>query len=162
MLESTRLSLEGWCHETNGRPTRRVIDASTRAPLGIVRSVSLRRSWLAPLQSYRLEVLETEDEAQLMTVVRTWGLFRLWDLYDAEDNRIGSIYPPVLLDREGLRRGYLELPRNKILGVSGATLADFDVDGQRLELRFAAGLDDDPYLRMLLLGGVLTLQLPPR
>lgn len=167
MLESASLLLMPWTFERAefiswSRPIR---EAGSGARLGVIRCSSRRRSWLAWFQSYRLEVLETEDEALLMTLVRSWGILRLWDLYDAEESRVGSIYPPVLLDREGQRQGYIQIRtqhQGDIIGLAAERLADFEIDRtQGLHLRFAEGLDANPYLRMLILGSVLTLQPPP-
>lgn len=168
MLESASLLLLPWTLEAGipetGACTRGVLDGTTAAPLGLVRSAGLSRSWLTWLWPYRLEVFETEDAALLLTLTRTWGLLRMWDLYDADGNRVGSIYPPVLLDAEGLRRGYLHLreQRGEFLGLAAQRLADFEIDATAaLHLHFAADLEPNPFLRMLLLGAALTLQPPP-
>jgi hypothetical protein len=167
MLESASLLLLPWTFDRAEQVSwvRSIRDGATEAPLGVVRCAAKRRSWLAWFQSYRLDVLETEDEALLLTLVRSWGLLRLWDLYDAEENRIGSIYPPVLLDRDGVRRGYIQVASShqaEVIGVDAARLADMDIDAtQGLRLRFAPELEANPFLRMLLLGSALTLQPPP-
>jgi hypothetical protein len=163
MLENSSLLLLPWtrAHE---QWCRGVHDAADATPLGLVRWFGSKRSWLSWFPAYRLEFLETEDEALLMSLVRSWGFLRLWDLYDAEENRVGSIYPPVLLDAAGQRRGYLRLDnadRGEILDVGGKRLADFE-GTQKLRISFAAGLEANPFLRMLLLAAVLTAQPVPR
>jgi hypothetical protein len=168
MLESASLVLLPWALEQGtagpGAWSRHVL--ADGVPGGLIRCTERRRGWLGWFPSYRLEVLETEDEALLLTLVRSRSLFRLWDLYDAEENRIGSIYPPVLLDSEGQRRGYLQVEnghQGQLLGLSGRPLAEFKLDATKaLHLHFTAEADFNPYMRMLLLGGALTLQPPPQ
>jgi hypothetical protein len=165
MLESARLLLLPWSRSAEAGFARPIVDPATQAPRGRVRCLGRRGSWLAWFKAYRLEVLETEDDSLLFTLVRPWGLLRIWDVYDADDTRVGSFYPPVLLDAEGQRRGYLQAEHGRqgaILGVAGQRLADFEIDtSQSLVVNFAANLDANPFLRMLILGSVLTLQPPP-
>lgn len=167
MLESSSLLLSSWTPDVaSGLWQRVVADGTNGAALGQVRyREPVRRSWFAWLRAYRLEVLETEDAALLCTVVRSWGLLRLWDVYDAEERRVGSLYPPSLLDGEGFRCGRTRLADSRcgdVLSPSGGRLAEFVIDAAgALRLRFAPEPRPDPFLRMLLLADALTLQLPP-
>jgi hypothetical protein len=100
-----------------------------------------------------------------MTLIRPWGLSRLWDVWDAEDRRVGTIYPPILLDGDGGRRGYLDAGdrmHGKILNPAAHVLAEFERRNDQVTvLRFAADLGPNPFLRMLLLGGVIVQEPQP-
>lgn len=166
MLESSCLLFSPWTPDADGLWRRVVADGETAGALGQVRyREPARRSWFAWLRACRLEVLETEDAALLCSSVRSWGLLQLWDVYDAEDRRVGSIYPPSLLDGEGLRCGYTRLDDEQsgaVISPTGSLLAEFAVAAEGvLRLRFAPDLRPDPFLRMLLLADALSLQLPP-
>src|SRR5690242_11430614 len=108
MLEHSCLHVAPWT------PTRadafqswiRPISASPSTPLGFVRlEGAFRTAWFSWLRSVHLDVYETEDASHLMRLIRSWGVLQLWDVYDAEERRVGSIYPPSLVDAEGERRG---------------------------------------------------------
>src|SRR5687767_13207258 len=110
MLEYAGLCFLPWVEEAErGTWVRSVLDAAGRTPLGVVRGTLTARTWYSWFPACRLEVLETSDEALLLSLLRARGIVRVWDFYDADDNRIGSFYPPVLLDRDGVRQGYLEM-----------------------------------------------------
>jgi hypothetical protein len=167
MLEAPTLLIHPWQPDNSGPHawTRRITDGSASVGLGRVHWLGPgARSWFAWLRGQRMEVLETDDAALLMTLVRPWGLSRLWDVYDAEERRVGAIAAPVLLDSEGGRRGYLDRPERdcgRILDPTSQLLAEYAArPDQVVQLRFAAR-DMNPFLRMLLLGCVLVQQASP-
>jgi hypothetical protein len=100
-----------------------------------------------------------------MTLIRPWGLSRLWDIWDAEERRVGCVYPPILLDGDGGRRGYINVEdgmHGKILNPAARVLAEFERRSDEVTvLRFAADLEQNPFLRMLLLGGVIVQEAQP-
>ncbi len=168
MLEASSLLIHPW--QPDGADvrgwSRSIADGATWAILGRVRWLGPpERSWFDWLRGQRLEVVETEDAALLMTVVRPWGLGRLWDLYDAEERRVGTIAYPVLLDGEGGRRAYVDRQAptvGRILGPASQPLAEFTRRPDEVtQLRFAADLEANPFLRMLLVGCVLTQESAP-
>jgi hypothetical protein len=165
MLEASTLLVHPWL--TNGsRCARAVADGTTSATLGRVRWVGPpAQAWFRWLRGHRLEVLETEDAALLMTVERPWGLTDRWDVCDADDRRIGTICPPVLLDNEGGRRAYLDRQDSqcgKVLDPSGRELAGYERRSDRgTFVHFASDLEPNPFLRMLVLGAVLVQEPPP-
>jgi hypothetical protein len=170
MLEHPSLFLRPWAPEpSDANPAgwrRNIDDGRTGAPLGAVRwSGRVDSPWVAWFRSQRLEVFETDDDSLLLVVVQPWGLLRLWDVYDADEQRVGSVYPPVLLDGEGLRRGYLRRDGDHgqiLAATSGGTLAEFDARGHDgLRVTFADEDEPNPFLRMLLLAGLLTIQFLP-
>jgi hypothetical protein len=165
MLETASLLIHPWQLESTGW-ARRVANGTNGAVLGQARWLGLpKRAWYDWLRGQRIDVLETEDAALLMTVVRSWGFARTWDLYDAEERRVGAIAAPVLIDSEGGRRAYLDghPDRGTFLSPLSRLLAEYEVrSGDGTRLRFAADLEPNPFLRMLLLAGVLTQEVPPR
>jgi hypothetical protein len=168
MLEASSLLIHPW-HIGNG-PTagwaRLVLDGTTSAAVGRIRWTGPPDdAWFAWLRGHKLEVLETEDAALLMTLVRPWGLSRQWDVQDAEERRVGTLYPPVLLDSEGGRRACVESvdpTHGKVLNPSACVLAEYErMPNQSTLLRFAADLEANPFLRMLIVGGVIVQEQPP-
>src|SRR4051794_16398633 len=85
MLERAVLLLLPWLLDATNPAQqvwlRQVLDGATAEPLGLVRWACKRRAWLAWFRPYRLEVLETEDAALLLTLVRSWSWLKLWDVY---------------------------------------------------------------------------------
>jgi hypothetical protein len=166
MLEIASLLIHPWQYTGAVGWSRRVVEAATGAPVGRVRWLGPpERSWFDWLRGQRLEVDETEDAALLMTLVRSWGLSRLWDVYDAEERRIGTIASPVLLDSDGGRRAYLDRAdrwHGRMLSPESRVVAEYAQHGHAAtHLRFAGDLEANPFLRMLLLGCVLIDDVPP-
>jgi hypothetical protein len=168
MLEASSLLIHPW-HIGNG-PTdgwaRLVLDGTTSASVGRIRWIGpADGGWFAWLRGRRLEVLETDDAALLMTLIQLWGLSRHWDVRDAEERRVGTFYPPVLLDSEGGRRAYVESVdpmQGKVLSPSACVLAEYErMPNQTTVLRFAADLEANPFLRMLIVAGVIVQEQPP-
>lgn len=169
MLEHSCLHVTSWTRDTRTGSTsvwlRRICDKGAH-PLGFVRFAGEpRRSWFSWLRGARLDVYETEDESHLLTLIRPWGILRPWQVYDAEDRRVGSIYLPSLLDTDGHRRALLDAtdrdhgiirdPQDRVLASFHSTPAT------ELEVIFQPELDANPFLRMLLLGGILLLEGAP-
>lgn len=166
MLEIASLLIHAWQYTDADGWNRTVVDGTTAALLGRVRWLGPpERSWFDWLRGQHMEVLETEDAALLMTLVRSWGLTRFWDIYDAEERRIGTIAPPVLLDSEGGRRAYLDRAdrdHGRMLNSASRVLAEYARQGvAATAVRFAPELEPNPFLRMLLLGCVLVEEVPP-
>jgi hypothetical protein len=166
MLEALSLVIHPWQAGDGQAPVRPIIDGATRARLGMVRWLGRKeRSWFEWLRGQRLEVLETDDGALLLTVVRPWGLAPRWEVYDAEERLVGMITYPALMDSERGRRGTFirQGPGcGRIVGPDAQPLAEYAVGHDRATLlRFAPRLEPNPFLRMLLLGGVLAREEAP-
>ena len=169
MLERTSLLLSAWTPAPRDAPggwSRTVHDAAAGSYLGRVRPASPQGwSWITWFRPLRLEALETDDDALLCTLIRSWGLVRSWELFDAEERRVGSLYPPMLLDSEGYRRGYTQFETPTLghfIAPSGPRLARFEItEAHTLRLDFAADLEPNPFLRMLLFSAAATLQPTP-
>ncbi len=169
MLEESRLHVSGWNLATtlDGAWIRTIYHPLGRQ-LGFVRFAGTARpAWFSWLRGLRLDVYETDDASHLMTLLRPWGMFRMWDVYDADEQCIGSIYPPSLVDSDGERRGYLDLRDGgdgSILDQSRQVIATFRAANlTTLEVTFTADPEGNPFLRMLLLAGILVQDpSPPR
>ena len=169
MLEASDLLFNNWRRDAENQFawTRAVVDAVTAAPLGTVRTRGRSEGWwLARFRGERLEVVESEDSALLMTLIKPWVWSRGWEIDDAEERRVGTITGPLLLDAEGGQRGLVDdtgPARGRILGPEGHTLAEYErCPDQATLLQFAEDLEANPFLRMLLVSCVLAKEPPPR
>jgi hypothetical protein len=110
----------------------------------------------------RIHVFESEDESLLMTLARPWAVSRAWDVLDAEERLVGRLFRDVLCDGYGnvlatMARDGLDWQWR---GEQGVVLGAWhDLPGQGCYFHFEAALEQNPFLRMTLLAGVLAL--PP-
>jgi hypothetical protein len=161
MLESSSLLILPWHDDpSRGGWIRLIADGATTTALGLVCArAPAAASWLSWLRGQRLEVLEGDDAALLMMLIRPWGLSRAWQVQDAEERAVGTVHPLQLVDSEGGRRGIVDRQDSKhgrILGAESQALAHYEVKPDHAAvLRFAADLEPNPFLRMLLLAGVV-------
>src|SRR5215475_13614741 len=101
MLEHASFYIHGWARsvQADGAEswTRSITHSDGRA-LGFARFQRLAAdSWLFWLRKIRLDVFETEDASHLLSLIRSWTMRSIWDLYDAEERHIGWIYPTSLV-----------------------------------------------------------------
>lgn len=149
--------LSGW--------TRRIDAEKTGAELGYARKLpSLSIFNLGPSC---LEVCETEDAALLMSLEQGWFSFGRWRVLDAERSQIGSIVGPHLLDEQGSCFAAVSnesAAARYIRRNDDAILVRLEtVDDGALIVRFAEDLEENPFLRMVLLGAcILQRPIPPR
>src|SRR5262245_54242962 len=144
---------------------RRIVAEKTGLELGCVRKLpSLSIFNLGPS---RLDVCETEDAALLMLLEQGWFSFGRWRVLDAEGLQVGSVIGPHLLDEQG---SYFAAVSSKSPTAKGirrkddAVLSQLEIakDGT-LIVHFAADLEANPFLRMVLLGACILQQpCPPR
>jgi hypothetical protein len=169
MLEHQVLALSPWTavldRAGGWQRERRVSDGLSGEALGVIRASYQRPlRWFPWWRLLRLKTFETEDAAHLLTVRRSWGWFSFWDVLDAEGERVGSYYPPSLLDRDGVRCGFVQADdprRGTLLNLAGKPMAGYGIEPTgALRLTFEADQMTNPYLRMLIVGTVLTRQLP--
>ncbi|MSQ93385.1 MAG: hypothetical protein EXR98_02385 [Gemmataceae bacterium] len=166
MLEYPTLLVHGWARaaQVDGSLAwTRVITDSAGQPLGFGRFVGdPRGSWFSWLRQLGVEVHEAQDASDLMTLTRSWGIFRGWDVHDAEGRHVGSLNGKVVVTGENELIGYLDLQERRMVGPSNRCVANFAVkEDTRLELTFTEELPPNPFLRMLLLGCILTLDPNP-
>jgi hypothetical protein len=169
MLEHATLLFHDWTHATLSdgerawiRPIRDVSGHS----VGFVRFVGdTQGSWFSWFHRARLDVYETDDAAHLLSLTRSWGMLRLWEVDDAEDRHVGSVYTKTIVSSEGDRLGYLDREtdeQGRILDSNGVVLLRFGKSPDGLEVVFQAKATANPFVRMLMLGCVLALDAVPR
>lgn len=111
-----------------------------------------------------LEITETEDASLVVRLFRGW--LQPWDVLDAEDRWIGTLYRRTAVD--GLGRRIETTGRGatvRLLDDAGRELACWESaePGGTGRLLFRAGPRFDPFRRMVLLAAVLVLgPSPPR
>jgi hypothetical protein len=169
MLEHASLLIHDWTQTTlpDGERSwiRPVTDAAGQR-LGFVRFAGdPKGSWFSWLRKVRLDVYETEDAAHLLSLSRSWAMLRLWEVDDADDRHVGTVYTKTIESSEGDRLGYVDREndmRGRILDPKGQLLARYGMKNTNdLELAFAPDSPANPFLRMLILGHVLTLNPAP-
>lgn len=165
MLEHSTLLLHGWTHQPNLEGgfwwVRPIADAADQ-PLGFVRAVGEKPdAWFSWLRRQRLEVFETQDASFLMSLTRSWGILQIWAVTDAEDYLIGRLHAKSIVTNDNRLIGYIErhsVKQGRIVDTGGQLLAQFKMlERGQIELVFAAEQPSNPFLRMLLLSHVLTL-----
>jgi hypothetical protein len=169
MLEHSPLMVHAWRRTplNDGEAwTRPITDGASR-PLGFVRHENAAGfSWLFWLRNLRLDVFETDDASHLMSLTRSRLMLPIWEVRDAEDRQVGSIYPKSFIASSGELLGFLDLERGehgRILDSSGSVLAKFaKKTGAQLEVAFMPEPTVNPFLRMLVLASILTLDAKPK
>ncbi len=165
MLEHSLLVVHGWIRQTDGAWVRPVTDAAIRA-LGLVRFEGTPRgSWASWLHTIRLEVFETDDASHLMTLTRSWGVLGSWQVDDAEGRHVGNLYAKTIVTSENVRLGYLDATsktQGRVVDLAGRTQAHFSRnEGPALGVAFAPDAVTNPFVRMLVLASILTLEPRP-
>jgi hypothetical protein len=164
MLEKDRLLIMPWSSaaglphdDVAGLARVRRIQDSAGALLGFA-------GW-APRSWWRgkvISVFEIPDASLLMTIHRPWGLMRMWQVRDAEERRVGSVYRDVALDGDGNLLTHLQKPKpnrpqkflTRFHGELGS-LEWLDDGSSRLSISHTV----DPFARMIVVASVLTM--PP-
>ena len=166
MLEHSFLLVHGWSRvdDSPGAWARAVTNDGGRR-LGFVRfEGDPLASWFSWLRKARLDVFETEDASHLMSLTRAWGVLRAWDVHDAEERHVGRINPKTMMTGERVRLGFLDFEsadQGRILDQTGQVLAQYGRKGALVEVTFTPGSSANPFLRMLILGSILTLEPAP-
>jgi hypothetical protein len=168
VLEQTTLILSPWTRSPAPGDCgwRRAVSDQAGKSLGFVRAPRAADSWFFWLRTLRLDVFETDDEAHLMSLTRTWSFRAVWDVFDSEERHVGYLYPTSLVASEVGLLAFVEnesRDRGRILDHNGGLLAQFQTnEAGQLALDFCTGVAFHPFLRMLVLGSVLTLDPDPR
>jgi hypothetical protein len=142
---------------THSRP---ILDRDTRQLLGVVR-VKRARVWsfFRWLIRQTWEVLETDDESLLISLLGPWGLFRQWEIIDAEDRLVCTISSGQIIDSAGhlraRRASFTEPLRQGFVTIGNEELAWCRRVQGGIELVFLPVIQDDPYIKMSLLAAAL-------
>ncbi len=167
MLEHATLRVLNWTQVKQpggGLGWTRSIETLDGQPLGFSRVVDdCQGIWFSWLRRIRVEVCETPDASLVMTLTRGWGIFRTWEIHDAEGQHVGCVRAKTVITSELEFIGNFDLARGGILDSSERVLVTLAVAGEGgTELAFAKELTANPFLRMLLIGCVLTLDPTPQ
>jgi hypothetical protein len=112
-----------------------------------------------------LEVLESEDEALLESIVGPSFLARAWEVFDADQTPIAIIRGGLVLDVMGGLRArqvpLVEPRRQAFITTAREELAWFRTVQEGVELIFLPVVQDDPYAKMSLLAGAIVAGLVP-
>ncbi len=166
MLEQRTLLVHGWTQEAEpdgGLAWKRTIADSTGRSLGFARlSADPRGTWFSWFRKIHLDVFETEDASHLMSVSRSWGMLRIWEVDDADNRHVGTIHANSIVSSDGERLAWIEHEspeRVHLFDSIGRPLAGFAKTAGGMEVTFAS--PPNPFLRMLVLGGALALEPAP-
>jgi hypothetical protein len=166
MLEQSSLLVHAWTHDTEpdgGLAWIRLVTDATGRPLGFVRLAgNPHGSWFSWFRKVRLDVFETDDASHLMSVSRSWGMLRMWEVDDAEDRHVGTIHANSIVSCDGEALGDIarESPeRIRLFDSVGRPLASLGKTAAGVELTFASS--PNPFMRMLVLGCALALEPGP-
>jgi hypothetical protein len=131
-------------------------DAAPGLALGMAREAAPSRGLWAWLGARTWQICETEDAALVFSMRRGW--WRGWEVFDAEETLVGTIYPQRLLDEQARTLCSIQRApgRGRFLSPAGEELGAWIERGPATQLAFAAGPGDNPFVRMLLLAAVLT------
>ena len=154
LLERKALCLSRRC--AAGR--RAILDLDTASTVGFCQSRP-RVGWWARLARRVDAVHEQQDESLLCTVRRSCSLFSWYEVWDADDRRVGWHGGPLLMDGAGHRVAVREnetatgttlyrSPDRKVLARLTATCDD-------VRLTFADEIAGEPFVKMLLLAAAL-------
>ncbi len=169
MLEHPSLRLRQWSKsaDTEGEPTwlRLIADADGRR-LGAVRLRGVpASSWFFWLRSARLDVVETDDDSELMQMRQSWSLFNVWELSDAEDMHVGSVYARTLISSLGDCLAYVQRGERgdvRIVDPTGIEIAVIRAcESDSVELTFHGAQTANPFLRMMLLACAIAMNPSP-
>jgi hypothetical protein len=134
---------------------RRELRASTGEPVGFARRQ--RMGWW-PWSRRILTVHEQDDEPLLFTVRRSLSLTPSFRVFDADDELVGTVALPWILDRWGQPEIELvTLPEGggEFRTGTGEVLAEWAQAGDIVRLGLHEPALADPFLKMLLLAAML-------
>lgn len=175
MLEQTSLLLRPWVPRaqlpwvppdvTPARWIRVIVHPATSQRLGFAALRSWPRLWFW-LGTRTIQVLENDDACLLMALHRPWGIFRMWQVRDAEENPVGTMYRETLLNPYGARLAAMKCglaARENVLLSAGVELGSWQrgVEGDTV-FHFGQGLESNPFARMMALAAALVVPPLPR
>jgi hypothetical protein len=139
-------------------PRWTIREAESRKLLGLARQRSHPATvWFASWHRPLLDIYEGEDESLLFTLTRGWG--QGWLVSDAEGQRVGTVRANLARDGAGQRLARFEPTSDGLLGrwraEDGQELATVIRDGEGVAMRFAACVEGQPFVKMLLLAMLL-------
>jgi hypothetical protein len=175
MLEQPSLLLRRWIHSVDvvwpktrvqsAGWVRVIVDPTSERQHGFAAwDTGLFAACFGWLGRKKIQVFESEDESLLMTLLRPWGPLRAWEVLDAEERCVGRLFRDVVYDGYGTRLAAMtptaDGTETALLADAGVVLATWqDIPGHGCYFRFGESVDKNPFVRMVVLAGVLAL--PP-
>jgi hypothetical protein len=141
---------------------RRNLLGPSGEPVGFARW-QRRGPWWLPWKRRVLSIHEHDDQPLLFTVRRSLSLTPAFQVHDADDEQVGTLSFPWLLDRWGRPMAeYATLSQSGgvFRTLEGDVLADWMPAGSAVRLGLHQPAWADPFLKMLLLAAALHAPLP--
>lgn len=170
MLEHASIFLHPWIHgtlkETGLAWTRPITDEAGHTLGHVCFEGTPRNPLFRWLQKIRLNVYETEDASHLMTLTRQWGVLGSWEVEDADLRHVGNVYSKAIVTSTCDCLGYIDRSseeEGRILDVHGAVRVTYTRRADVVEVRFTPEPAINPFVRMLFLASILSMDpIPPR
>jgi hypothetical protein len=157
MLEHLQLHLLQRRNGERGLVLFDVVEPFSKAPLGTVRLVRRGRWRLWP-RTTCLNVYEVEDDPLLFSVKSLWTWPRAWEIRDADEAPVGRLQRGTIISwRSPIPEIFISTQDNGLLFLSsqGNQLGTTANEREGCRLSFSESLSEDPFTKMLLLGGTL-------
>jgi len=161
MLEHLQLNLQKRPNGEGGSAPNLVlfdiVESSSKTPLGTVRT-SRRPRWQLWPRATCLKVHEVEDDPLLFSVKGLWTWPRAWEIRDADDAPVGRLQRGTIISwRSSISEIFLVTQEKGLLFFSstGGQLGTLVDEKEGCTLTFSESLSEDPFTKMLLLGGSL-------
>jgi hypothetical protein len=140
---------------------RRNLLGPSGEPVGFARW-QRRGPWWLPWKRRVLTVHEQDDQPLVFTVRRSLSLTPAFQVHDADDEQVGTLSFPWLLDRWGQPTAeFATLGHGGVFRtMQGEVLADWMPAGSAVRLGLHQLAWADPFLKMLLLAAMLHAPLP--
>ena len=134
-----------------------IVEPFSKTPLGTVRS-SRQPRWRLWPKATCLKVYEVEDDPLLFSIKGLWSWPRAWEIRDADDAPVGRLQRGTIVSwRSPIPEIFIATQENGLLFLSsqGSQLGTLVDEKERCTLSFSEALSEDPFAKMLLLGGTL-------
>lgn len=119
------------------------------------------KGWWRWLQRAVLEIHEQDDEPLLFTLSRCLTLLPWFEVRDADEHRVGRLLGPLIQDhnecRCAIRQDESAATASVFANPDGGCLARLSRDGEGLRLCFDRSVEQEPFVKMLLLASALLL-----
>lgn len=141
-------------------PIQPIFDPVTQTRLGGVRCLDPGSSLLRWLSRPKWEILETEDDSLLMTVVCPRWLGRVWEVFDADDNLVCTLTRKEIYDSWGYHRATLTVTGDQFVvrRRDQEVMGRISLESNGVSIHFTTAIADDPYSKMAVLAAALVHQ----
>jgi hypothetical protein len=163
MLEHDALVLRPWSafgqFAIPPTPSWALLEPNSLALVGVVRRAACLGSFLDRVFCRsRTAIHESDDEPLVCTIGRSWGLYAVWQVRDAEGQPVGQFTRGVLRGPQRRRwRIHRRTQGCELGGDDGPALAAWSAHGLDRVLTFSVDSREDPLSRMLALAAAVML-----